>query len=168
ERAGDLRPELLGEKPHFDRLPVQPQGFVANLLQARFLALDPLLAGFESRAAVGEFGFDRGAELVNRQLLAVFLFFPFLAGSDVESPIALKLLSMLVEQRFGGAKLLVALRHELFEVVCQLLSLLDCLAIDALPLGGQLLLFPLVLLLPKLLGVPEGSRLPIGLEPPLA
>ena len=37
--------------------------------------------------------------------------------------------------------------------------------LEALPLGDELLLFPFVLLLPKLLSMAEGGSLPIDLEP---
>src|SRR5688572_22260707 len=63
---------------------------------------------------------------------------------------------MLAQQSFSGAKLLLTLVRSRKELARHLLTL-----------SGQLPLFPLALLLPKLLCMAEGRRLPIDLEPPL-
>jgi hypothetical protein len=62
--AARLRPELFRNQAHLERLPMVGEDFTADLLEAGFLPLDPLLPGVEPGAAILELALNRQLVLV--------------------------------------------------------------------------------------------------------
>jgi hypothetical protein len=61
---------------------MQTQSLVADLVESGSLPLDPLLAGLQSSAAIGQLAFRGSPQLINGLALSGFLCFPSLPVSD--------------------------------------------------------------------------------------
>ena len=154
--ADDLRPKLLGQQAHLQRLAVQTQRFIANLIEPGFLALDPLLPRLQPFSSIGQLTFRRRFQLFNGQPLRHLLFFPFLSVSLERGAIAIQLLGVLSEQQLRGPQLLKHLLPLIVEFPLTLPLLFQ-----------ELRLLALALLLPKLLRMAKRSDLAVEFKTPL-